>query len=108
MDYTGYTRKFPNNRPLNAFEREHRLLQKKRLDVVPLAQLCVVKMNSNGLVSVDRWFAARGFAALLGAIGIQGRAVFGVEHRAGHHRHTRPARHAVALTQPHARQVNAG
>ncbi len=70
MDYTGYTRKFPNNRPLNAFDREHRLLQKKRLDVVPLAQLCVVKMNSNGLVSVDRWFAARGFAALLGTIGI--------------------------------------
>ena len=70
MDYTGYTRKFPNNRPLNAFDREHRLLQKKRLDVVPLAHLCVVKMNSNCLVSVDRWFAARGFAALLGAIGI--------------------------------------
>ncbi|WP_258009372.1 hypothetical protein [Stenotrophomonas maltophilia] len=70
MDYTGYTRKFPNNRPLNAFDREHRLLRKKRLDVAPLAQLCVVKMNSNCLVSVDRWFAARGFAALLGAIGI--------------------------------------
>ena len=61
MDYTGYTRKFPNNRPLNAFEREHRLLQKKRLDVVPLAQLCVVKMNSNGWF---RWIAGSPRVAL--------------------------------------------
>lgn len=74
MDYTGFTRKFPDNRPLNAFDREHHLLQKKRLDVPLLAQLCVVKINSKCLVSVDRWYVARGFAALLGAIGI----VFGL------------------------------
>ncbi|MFY2670674.1 hypothetical protein ACOTDL_04030 [Achromobacter xylosoxidans] len=58
--------KFPNDRPLTEFDREHRLLQKKRLDVPLLAQLCVVRMNSNSLLSVDRWYAWRGFVALLG------------------------------------------
>lgn len=70
MDFTGLTSRFPNDRPLTEFDREHRLLQKKRLDVPLLAQLCVVKMNSNSLLSVDRWYAWRGFVALLGAIGV--------------------------------------
>ncbi|WMJ68076.1 DUF6708 domain-containing protein [Stenotrophomonas sp. 24(2023)] len=70
MDFTGLTKKFPNNRPLSDFEREHRLLQKKRLDVPLLAQLCVVTMNSRTLVSVDRWYAYRGYIALLGLIGV--------------------------------------
>ncbi|MFP3743757.1 DUF6708 domain-containing protein [Achromobacter sp. SIMBA_011] len=70
MDPTGLTSRFPNDRPLSAFDREHRLLQKKRLDVPLLAQLCVVKMNSNSLLSVDRWYGGRGFVALLGAIGL--------------------------------------
>lgn len=70
MDFTGLMPRFPNDRPLTAFEREHRLLQKKRLDVPLLAQLCVVKMNAGSLLSVDRWYAWRGFVALLGAIGV--------------------------------------
>lgn len=70
MDFTGFTSGFPSNRPLAAFDREHRLRQKTRLDVPLLAQLCVVKMNSNCLVSVDRWYGPRGFLALLGAIGV--------------------------------------
>lgn len=70
MDFTGLLSRFPNNRPLTEFDREHRLLQKKRLDVPLLAQLCVVKMNSNSLLSVDRWFGWRGFVALLGAVGV--------------------------------------
>jgi len=70
VDYTGLLSRFPNRRPLDEFDREHRLLQKKRLDVPLLAQLCVVKMNSNCLVSVDRWYGWRGFVAMLGAIGV--------------------------------------
>ncbi|MGW5978799.1 hypothetical protein ACWFMH_19815, partial [Bacillus altitudinis] len=70
MDFTGFTSRFPSNRPLAAFDREHRLRQKTRLDVPLLAQLCVVKMNSNCLVSVDRWYGPRGFVALLDAIGV--------------------------------------
>lgn len=70
MDFNGLMSKFPNDRPLTEFDREHRLLQKKRLDVPLLAQLCVVRMNSNSLLSVDRWYAWRGFVALLGAIGL--------------------------------------
>jgi len=70
MDYTGFMSRFPNGRPLDEFDRIHRLLQKKRLDVPLLAQLCVVKMNSNCLVSVDRWYGWRGFVAMLGSIGV--------------------------------------
>ncbi|KAF1055208.1 MAG: hypothetical protein GAK43_00001 [Stenotrophomonas maltophilia] len=70
MDMTGFLSAFPNDRPLSDAERELRLLQKKRLDVPLLAQLCVVKINSNALLSADRWFGWRGYVALLGLIGV--------------------------------------
>lgn len=70
MDYTGLIRKFPNDRPLGDFDREHRLQQKKRLDVPLAAEGCVVKMNSNALVLVDRWYAYRGMLALMGLVGV--------------------------------------
>ena len=68
MDYTGLTSKFPNGRPLNDFDRQHHLKQKTRLDVPLLAELCVVKMDSNRLVSVDRWYGWRGYMALVGGV----------------------------------------
>ena len=68
MDYTGLTTKFPNDRPLTDFEKQHHLKQKSRLDVPLLAQLCVVKIDSNRLVSVDRWYGWRGFLALVGGV----------------------------------------
>ncbi|MEX3241993.1 DUF6708 domain-containing protein [Serratia quinivorans] len=70
MDYTGLVSKFKNNRPLSDFERKHHLKQETQLDIPLLAQLCVVKMDSNILVSVDRWFGWRGFCALIGLIGV--------------------------------------
>lgn len=70
MDDTGIVSRLKTGRPLGDFDRRYRLLQKKRLDVPLLAQLCVVRMNSNCLVSVDRGFGWRGFVALLGAIGL--------------------------------------
>lgn len=70
MDMTGFLSAFPNDRPLTDAEREHRLLQKKRLDVPLLAQLCVVKINTNALLSVDRWFGWRGHVALIGLTGV--------------------------------------
>lgn len=70
MDFTGLMSRFPDNRPLSEFDREHRLSQKKRLDVAPHAELCVVRMNSNALLSVDRWYGWRGFIALIGGIGV--------------------------------------
>jgi len=70
MDFTGFISTFQNDRPLGDFDRQHRLAQKVRLDVPLLAQHCVVTMNANSLVSVDRWYGWRGFVALLGAIGV--------------------------------------
>ncbi len=66
MDYTGLVPRFPSDRPLTDFDKQHHLKQKARLDVPLLAQLCVVKMDSNRLVSVDRWYGWRGFIALVG------------------------------------------
>ncbi len=68
MDYTGLVSAFPNNRPLNDFDRLHHLKQKTRLDVPLLAELCVVKMDSSRLVSVDRWYGSRGFMALVSGL----------------------------------------
>jgi hypothetical protein len=82
MDFTGLIPKFQNNRPLSDAERQHRLLQKKRLDVPLLAQLCVVKMDSQRLVSVDRWYGWRGFVALMGAIPVAF-AIWGVVYFSG-------------------------
>lgn len=66
MDNTGIYPKFPNNRPLTQWERDKQLNQKRRLDVSPRAESAVVKLNSTYLVSVDRWYRARGFLAMLG------------------------------------------
>ena len=68
MDYTGLVSRFPNDRPLTDFDKQYHLKQKVRLDVPLLAQLCVVKMDSNHLVSVDRWYGWRGFIALVGGL----------------------------------------
>lgn len=68
MDNTGLLPKFRNNRPISAKEREWHLQQKTRLDVPLVSQLCVVKMNSTYLQSVDRWYGTRGFLTLLGGV----------------------------------------
>lgn len=60
MNYLGLIRKYPSNRPLTDAERRNQLRQKVRLNVEPHYQLCVIKMNSTYIESVDKWFAWKG------------------------------------------------
>ena len=60
MDFLGLIAKYPIGRPLTAQERAHQLHQKRRLEVAPKYQLCVIRKNSTFLESVDKWFAWKG------------------------------------------------
>jgi hypothetical protein len=60
MEFTGLLVHFPVDRPLTDQERANQLQQSARLDVVPNAQLCVIKLNATYLESVDKWFAWKG------------------------------------------------
>lgn len=65
MKSKGLDHQFPLNRPLTGQEQTHRLQQKKRLDVDPLYQLAVIKMNSTYLESVDKWFGWKGIISAI-------------------------------------------
>jgi hypothetical protein len=58
--YIGLIAKYCVNRSLTDKEQEDQLRQDQRLNVEPLDELCVVKMNSTYLESVDKWFARKG------------------------------------------------
>jgi hypothetical protein len=61
MDFAGLITGFRTARPLTELEIANRLHQKSRLDLKPRYQLCVIKMNSTFLESVDKWYANKGF-----------------------------------------------
>lgn len=65
MEYTGLLVKYPTQRELTEQERKDRLKQTQRLEVQPLHQLAVIKMNSTYLESVDRFFAWKGLMTLV-------------------------------------------
>jgi hypothetical protein len=64
MEYSGLIAKYRTNRPLTGQERADHLKQDLRLNVEPHYQLCVVKMNSTYLESVDKWYAWKGALSL--------------------------------------------
>lgn len=70
MDFAGIMKRFPSGRALTAKEKEHRLHQKKRLDIPPHYQLSVIEMNSTYLESVDKWYGFKGSITALSLIGI--------------------------------------
>ncbi|QYF95415.1 hypothetical protein KY495_09815 [Massilia sp. PAMC28688] len=65
MDFTGLIHYFPVQRELTDQERQYHLEQSRRLEVQPRYQLCVIKMNSTYLESVDKWFAWKGLISAL-------------------------------------------
>jgi hypothetical protein len=60
MDFSGLIKKYPVNRRLSQQEQILNLQQKQRLDIEPRYQLSIIKLNSNYLDSVDKWFAWKG------------------------------------------------
>lgn len=68
MDFAGLIRGFKVGRALSEVEIANRLHQKSRLDLEPNYQLCVIKMNSTFLESVDKWYANKGFLTSVAVI----------------------------------------
>ena len=64
MDYVGLIQKFKINRELTDEERANQLSQKQRLNIEPIYQLAVIKLNSTFLESVDKFYAWKGWATL--------------------------------------------
>ncbi|WP_148043955.1 DUF6708 domain-containing protein [Massilia aurea] len=60
MNYFGLFPRYQVNRPLSKAELNNQLAQKEKLDIEPYSNLCVIKMNSTFLESVDKWYAWRG------------------------------------------------
>ncbi len=63
MDYYGLIGDFKINRSLTDEERTNQLKQKQRLNVDPIYQLVVTRLNSTYLESVDKYFGWKGFAS---------------------------------------------
>lgn len=72
MEYTGLLQKYPIDRPLTEQEKQLQLHQKRRLDVEPIYQLSVIKMNSTFMEIVDKYYWDKGFltASLLAGIAV--------------------------------------
>lgn len=60
MEYQGLIQKFKINRPLSQEERSLQLLQGQRLEVDPVHQRSVVKLNSTFMEAVDKYFSWKG------------------------------------------------
>lgn len=56
------------NRPLNDYEREHRLDVKQPASRQVHYDLSLIKLNSTFVECVDKWYAMRGFVAMAGAV----------------------------------------
>lgn len=74
MDYVGLIQKFKINRELTEEERANQLKQEQRLDVVPIYELAVTRLNSGFLESVDKFYGDKGFlsAVMLAILGMVG------------------------------------
>jgi len=70
MNYFGLVPKYRINRQLSPAERKNRLRQGQRLNIAPHYQLCVIKMNSTFLESVDKWYGWRGSLSVIALAGI--------------------------------------
>lgn len=64
MEYTGLLFKYKINRPLTEDERARQLKQKERLDVNPIHQLTLLRVNSTYLETVDKFYVWRGLLTL--------------------------------------------
>lgn len=60
MDYVGLIFKYPVNRPIAQFEKELQLKQNVKLEVEPLYQLSVIKINTTYLEMIDKFYSWKG------------------------------------------------
>jgi len=60
MEYSGFIKPYPANRPLKDEERQRRLHQKQRLEVDVGDDVTVIRFNGTYLELMDKWFDSRG------------------------------------------------
>jgi hypothetical protein len=70
VDYYGLFQKYKLDRPLGEEERKLQLKQKEHLDVKPVYFCSTTELNSNYIEVVDKFYAAKGFAAIVALITI--------------------------------------
>lgn len=75
MNFTGLLLGYKKNRPLTDAERKNQLRQKERLELPLNYDLCVIKLNSTFMETVDRHYAWRGTLTPVMAIFIYSCAV---------------------------------
>jgi len=68
MEFTGLVSKYPTKRQLTDAELALRLDQKICASLNPHYQLCVIKLNSTYLESVDKWFGWKGMISAVSII----------------------------------------
>ena len=68
MEFSGLIKSYPNGRQLTEAEFLRRLDQKKSASSEPHYQLCVIKLNSTYLESVDKWFGWKGVISAVAII----------------------------------------
>jgi hypothetical protein len=64
LDYYGLYQKYKLNRPLRDEERKLQLKQHDRLNVEPVYFCSTIRVNSNYVEVVDKYYAAKGFATI--------------------------------------------
>ncbi|MGO1071366.1 DUF6708 domain-containing protein [Lysobacter sp. CA199] len=65
MDFTGLLLGYKKNRPLTDAERKNQLKQKERLELPLNYDLCVTRLNSTFMETVDRYYAWRGVLTMM-------------------------------------------
>ena len=68
MDLNGLFAPYPVDRPLMDNEREYRLLQNHRLNIQEGDDLSIIRFNTTFMEIVDKWFAWRGIASMIGGV----------------------------------------
>jgi hypothetical protein len=70
VDYYGLFQKYKLDRPLGHEERKLQLYPKNRLDVAPTYACSTIRVNETYVEVVDKFYAAKGFAAIVTLLGI--------------------------------------
>jgi len=70
VDYYGLFQKYKLDRPLGDEERKLQLYPKNRLDVAPTYACSTIRVNETYVEVVDKFYAAKGFAAIVTLLGI--------------------------------------
>jgi len=70
MEYSGFFKPYPANRPLKDEERQRQLHQKQRLEVDTGDDVTVIRFNGTYLELMDKWLDSRGLMTFAAAMSL--------------------------------------